>query len=201
MVSNMTAAKYKKILEEIMGDPRYQCGVQWGKPRRGHPEATIQAHILELESNLAVLEPKLSELETEKLRLLIHTHDTFKFDAQPGVSVTHPKNHATLASRFLAEFCKEVDLLNMVQYHDESYAIFRKLKPDGTFDSQRLLELMAKIRDWDLFMAFMVIDGCTRGKSAAPVEWIIRQSSGLVETRVNETWVIRHEKLPPAQNQ
>jgi len=99
----------RKIQENTRGDhgdPRYQCGVQWGKPRRGHPEATIQAHIQELESNLAVLEPKLSELETEKLRLLIHTHDTFKFDAQPGVSVTHPKNHATLASRFLAEFCK-----------------------------------------------------------------------------------------------
>jgi len=92
-----------------------------------------------------------------------------------------------------------VDLLNMMQYHDESYAIFRKLKPDGTFDSQRLLELMAKIRDWDLFMAFMVIDGCTRGKSAAPVEWIIHKASGLVETRVDQTWVIRHDKQSSAR--
>jgi hypothetical protein len=195
----MTATKYKKILEVIMADDRYQCGIRWGKPRRGHPEATIQAHIQELESNLALLEPKLSELETEKLRLLIHTHDTFKFDARPGVSVTHPKNHATLASRFLAEFCNEWDLLNMLQYHDESYAIFRKLTRDGAYDSQRLLELLVKIRDWDLFLAFIVIDGCTLGKSPTPVEWIIHKASGLVETRVDQTWVIRHDKQSSAR--
>lgn len=75
---------YEAILAEIMADERYQKNILWGFPRSGHPEGTIKAHIDELEENLEQLSPRLSTLESARIRLLIHTHDTFK--ARPKVA-------------------------------------------------------------------------------------------------------------------
>lgn len=183
---------YEAILAAIMADERYQKNIGWGFPRPGHPEGTVKAHIDELEENLETLGPRLSQLEISRIRLLIHTHDTFKGEAKSGVAVTNPHSHASLASRFLAEFCDEADLLNMVQFHDEHYAVFRKAKPDGSFDEVRLGELFLKIRDWDTFLAFVIVDGCTRGKTPAPVEWLMSKALGLVPTRIDPSWIIRH---------
>jgi hypothetical protein len=183
---------YEQILIEIMANERYQNGIRWGKPRSGHPEGTIAAHIAELEENLERLSSRLSGDESAKIRLLIHTHDTFKGEAKSGVALINPQSHASIACRFLAEFCDEADLLNMAQFHDEHYAIFWRIKPETGFDQDRLASLFARIRDWNLFLAFIVVDGCTKGKSANPVEWIIRQSAGFVESRVDESWIIRH---------
>src|SRR6516225_8855630 len=115
---------YQTILDAIIADPRYQRNLDWGKPRRGHPEGTVRAHIAELERNLDRLAPRLSEEEHGKLRLLIHTHDTFKGEAESGVAITDPRSHASLARAFLAGHCDDADLLAMVQYHDEPYALW-----------------------------------------------------------------------------
>ncbi len=64
--------------------------------------------------NLGVLRPKLSEEEYWKLKLLIHTRDTFKGESQPGVSITDPRSHASLARAFLTTHCDDADLLAMV---------------------------------------------------------------------------------------
>ena len=77
----------------------------------------MRAHIAELERNLEAFKAELSEDEYWKIRVLIHTHDTFKAEAEPGVSITHPRSHASLARAFLASLCDDADLLNMVQYH------------------------------------------------------------------------------------
>ena len=72
---------YAAILDAIRADPRYRKNLDWGEPREGHPEGTIRAHIEELERNLDRLRPKLSDEQVGALRLLIHTHDTFKPDS------------------------------------------------------------------------------------------------------------------------
>lgn len=192
---------YDELLARVMADERYQRGIRWGMPRRGHPEGTIKAHIDELEENLTLIGPRLTATEQAPIRLLIHCHDTFKGDAKSGVSTTNPRNHASLAARFLAEFCKDADLQNMVQFHDEHYAVFRKIKPDGSYDTQRLLNLFATIRDWNTFLPFVIVDGCTRGKTPTPVEWLIAQAEGMVETHVDLSWVVRHSKDPKGHNE
>ncbi|MFM7591784.1 MAG: hypothetical protein ACKO85_08315 [Isosphaeraceae bacterium] len=106
--------------------------------------------------------------------------------------MTNPRSHSSLASRFLAEFCDEADLLNMVQFHDEHYAVYRRAKPDGSFDEERLGNLLLKIRDWDTFLAFIIVDGCTRGKSSTPVEWLMSKALGLIPSRIDDSWIIRH---------
>src|SRR5207247_1564481 len=80
---------------------------------------------------LEAVKAELTESDYWKLRLLIHTHDTFKAEAEPGVSIMHPRSHVSLARAFLASFCDDADLLNMVQHHDEGYARWQQLRRKG----------------------------------------------------------------------
>ena len=166
---------FKTVFETIVSDPRYLGNLDWGESRPGHPEGTVRAHIEEIENNLEALRDRLSELDYWKLKILIHTHDTFKADAEPGVGITDPKSHASLARAFLESHCQDTDLLAMVQYHDEPYALWRQFKVKGKCNAQRLAALLANIRDWNLFLAFNIIDGCTEGKSREPLEWLFAE--------------------------
>src|SRR5687768_497601 len=167
-------------MERILADPRYQANLDWGQPRPGHPEGTVRAHIAELVVNLAALRPKLTDEEAIKLKLLIYTHDTFKRQADPGVAIAHPQSHASLARAFLAEFTSDADLLAMVQNHDEPFALFRQIKSRGAYNNDRLQALLEAIQDWDLFLAFLIIDGCTAGKSREPLRWLFSELTGKV---------------------
>ena len=43
---------YESVLDRIRADERYQRNLDWGRPRKGHPEGTVRRHIAELEHNL-----------------------------------------------------------------------------------------------------------------------------------------------------
>jgi len=49
----------------------------------------------------------------------------------------------------------------MVQYHDEPFALYRQYETRGKYNQDRLANLLNSIRDWNLFLAFSLIDGCT----------------------------------------
>ncbi len=174
-------ADYKSEFDAIMNDPRYQANLDWGKPRAGHPEATVRAHIAEIEQNLESIRGRLSETDYWKMKLLIHTHDTFKADAKRRVSITDPASHASLARRFLAEHCDDPDLHAMVQYHDEPFALWRQLAK-GNYDADRFSMLLSAIKDWNLFLAFNIVDGCTKGKGREPLRWFFKEVHGKVES-------------------
>lgn len=181
---------YSQVLQQIQADERYRRNLNWGKPRNGHPEGTISAHISELEQNLELLQPSLRDEEMLQLRILIHVHDTFKPDAQSGVPIEHPKSHASLARSFLSEFCPESDLLNMVQYHDEPYALWRQHYFRKRINEERFQALLNTIRDWDLFQAFLIIDGCTEGKSRLPLEWWFETSESSLDSRISAKTIL-----------
>jgi len=101
------------------------------------------------------------------LKLLIHTHDTFKGEAQQGVAITDHNSHASLARAYLQTFCDDPDLLAMVQYHDEPFALWRQFDAKGKYNQARFDALLSNIKDWNLFLAFNIIDGCTAGKDTA----------------------------------
>jgi hypothetical protein len=125
------AANYERIFREITGNAQYLKNLDWGEPRSGHPEGTIRAHIAELERNLEALRTKLSETEYWKLKILIHTHDTFKPQAQERAPISAPKSHASLARDFLASFRDDPDLLAMAQNHDVPYALWLRFRAQG----------------------------------------------------------------------
>jgi hypothetical protein len=181
---------YQEIFAAITRDPRYQRNLDWGKVRPGHPEGTIRAHIAELERNLERLREKLSETDCWRLKVLVHTHDTFKSEAQPGAPIAAPNSHASLARAFLAEFCDDADMLAMVQYHDEPFALWRQFKFKGRCNEERLTTLLASIRDWNLFLAFNIVDGCTEGKQRDPLRWLFRQVAQRVESTFTEADIL-----------
>lgn len=175
---------YQAAWQAATRDPRYLANLDWGKPRKGHPEGTIRAHIAELEQNLAALQSRLTDEEYWKLKLLIHVHDSFKPDALSGVPISHPNSHASLARAFLAEFCPDDDLLAMVQWHDEPYALWLQQRHKGIHSRERLEALLAAIRDWELFTAFLLIDNSTAGKDRAPLAWFFSLVEGRVPRRI-----------------
>jgi hypothetical protein len=173
---------YADIFAGLTRDERYLANLDWGQPRRGHPEGTVRAHIEELERNLARLRNRLSDEEYWKLRILIHTHDSFKAEAQAGVPIAHPRSHASLARAFLSEFCSDEDLLEMVQFHDEPFALYQRHEHRVSVDATRFEKLLAAIRDWNLFTAFLLIDGCTAGKDRGSLQWFFGEIGGRVES-------------------
>ena len=179
-----------KLLQAIQADERYRQNLEWGEPRNGHPEGTIRAHIQELEDNLEELQPLLLDGEAEQLRILIHVHDSFKPAAQPGVAITHDQSHASLARSFLAEFCSNTDLLNMVQFHDEPYALWRQHYFRGQVNQDRLRNLLSTIENWDLFHLFLIIDGCTAGKSREPLSWWFEQTKSAIESQISSSHLL-----------
>jgi hypothetical protein len=181
---------YRKAFAAVVCDPRYLANLDWGEARPGHPEGTVRAHIAEIEPNLERLRPKLSDDEYWKLKLLIHTHDSFKAESKPGVAITDPISHASLARAFLASHCDDGDLLAMVQYHDEPFALFRQFESKGKYNEDRFNALLKAIRDWNLFLAFNIIDGCTAGKSREPLQWLFREVEGKVESRFRAADII-----------
>ena len=181
---------YQEIFETITSDLRYQRNLDWSESRPGHPEGTVRAHIAEVDRNLETLRAKVSDSDYWRLRVLIHTHDTFKGEAERGVPITAPKSHASLARAFLAEFCGDTDMLAMVQYHDEPFALWRQFEAKGKVNQERLAELLTTIRDWNVFLAFNIVNGCTEGKDRAPLRWLFQQVAGRVQSQFTETDIL-----------
>ena len=195
---------YKAAFDAVQQDPRYQRNLDWGQSRAGHPEGSVRAHIAEIEPNLESLRHRLSETDYWKLKLLIHTHDTFKAESQRGVAITDPRSHASLAREFLASFCDDPDLLAMVQYHDEPFALWRQAESRGKCNVERLAALVQNIRDWNLFLAFNIIDGRTAGKSREPLKWLLHELHGKVESVFTDADILpesppRRVPAPPTQ--
>jgi hypothetical protein len=182
--------EYQKAFEAIQSDSRYQKNLDWGELRPGHPEGTVRAHIEEIEGNLETLRPLLSETEYWKLKLMMHTHDTFKGEAEPGVPIIDPRSHASIAREFQAGYCPDPDLLVMVQYHDEPFALWRQFEAKGKYNQDRLSALTNNIKDWDVFLAFNIIDGCTEGKSREPLHWFFKVVQEKVESRFTENNIL-----------
>lgn len=181
----------KEIVELVMADPRYQKNIEYGEPRSGHPEGKVKYHIAELEENLEKLAPRgISEEQYWKLKFLIHVHDTFKADSVPDSPILSPNSHASLAKKFAAEFTDDEDLLNMVQFHDVNFSLWKQFAATGSYDVQRLYDLLDTIRDWDLFLMFLIIDGSTEGKERSKLVWFLREVAKHKDTEVDETWML-----------
>lgn len=188
--NSLVIENLRTVFEGVRNDEVYALGTSWGKPRRGHPEATIAEHIKELEDNLDQMKWRFSDEDVWKLRILIHVHDTLKVHAMPRVPIEHPHSHASLAADFLEKYTDDVDLLNMVRYHDESFALYRQYDDKGCFDEERLDRLIERIKDWRLFLAFNIIDNCTRGKERDPLKWFISEVRKRIKTEVDDSWII-----------
>jgi len=181
----------KDILNKVKNDPRYLENIEYGEPRSGHPEGKVKAHIAELEENLERLASRISSEQYWKLQFLIHVHDTFKADALPDSPIVSPMSHASLAKKFASEFTEDADLLNMLQFHDVNFSLWKQFAATGSYDVDRFTALLDLIVDWDLFLIFLIVDGCTKGKDPKKLVWFIREVKSRKQTVIDETWILQ----------
>jgi len=180
----------REVILRIMADSRYQRNIEYGQPRLGHPEGKVRLHIMDLESNLEKLVQRgISNKDYWKLKFLIHVHDTFKAEAEHDVPILHPRSHATLAREYASEYTNDTDLLNILQFHDQNYILWKEFLRTGSYDKEDLNVLLDTIHDWDLFLMFTIIDGRTKGKDYSKLTWFIDEVRKYKTTIVDVSWV------------
>ena len=153
----------------VAADPELLEGLRWGKPRRGHPEGTVGAHVADLLSRIdQAAEPAGARAA---LRFIALVHDSQKHrvrDWQPRSGENH---HAMRARRLVEGYTRDEALLSAIELHDRPYALWRGLRRGGTLDERRFEDMIRRLPDLGLFVRFVELDGSTEGKSPEPVRW------------------------------
>jgi hypothetical protein len=186
----------KEIIDLIKADPRYRKNIKYGQPRSGHPEGKVEFHIEDLEANLeALLIKGISHEDYWKLKFLIHIHDSFKAEAINDVPVLDERSHATIAKKFAGNFINDTDLLNMIQFHDENYKLWQEYSQTGLLNNERFQSLLNTIENWDLFLMFIIIDGCVKGKDYSKLTWFINEVRKHKATIVDSSWILAQQNL------
>jgi HD domain len=154
----------------LTADPVLQEGLAWGKPRRGHPEGTVGAHVADL---LETIERwGESSKRREELRFLALVHDSLKYQVQHWRPKTGENHHAVRARRFAERYTDDERLLATIEQHDRPYNLWRKVRRRSRMDEQGFDEMIDRIPDLDLFLRFVELDGSTEGKTQEPIAWL-----------------------------
>jgi hypothetical protein len=154
----------------VSEDPELREGLAWGKPRKGHPEGSVGAHVADL---LATIERwRETGRRREELRFLALVHDSMKYRVKEWLPKVGENHHAVRARRFAERHTSDERLLATIELHDRPYALWRKMRRTGRADEQGLERMLERIPDRDLFMRFVELDGSSEGKRPEPIEWL-----------------------------
>jgi hypothetical protein len=154
----------------LLEDPVLLRGLAWGKPRRGHPEGTVGAHVADLLETI----DRWGETgeRREELRFIALVHDSLKYRVNNWLPRAGENHHATRARRFAERYIGDERLLAAIEQHDRPYNIWRKARRKGHTDDHAVNEMIDRIPDLDLFLRFVELDGSTEGKSHEPIRWL-----------------------------
>ena len=112
--------------QRLAGDPELLEGLAWGKPRKGHPEGSIGAHVADLLDRLDA--EGVQGEERARLRFIALVHDAFKNKVQEWRPRTGENHHAMRARRFAERYTDDERLLTTIELHDRPYGIWRKMR-------------------------------------------------------------------------
>jgi hypothetical protein len=150
----------------VWRDPVLLTGLAWGKPRRSHPEGSVAAHVGDLLE--AIEHWGETGRRRSELRFIALVHDSLKYRVanwRPKVGENH---HAMRARRYAERYTDDERLLATIEMHDRPYNLWRR-PPRGSFDERRLMRMVERIPDLDLFLRFLELDGSTEGKDPEPI--------------------------------
>lgn len=116
---NMKIITKNELEEKITSDLNYNDGIEWGKPRNGHPEGKVIFHVIDVLNN--VEKYYFNDLDYEKLRLIALIHDSFKNKVDNSKHKVGENHHAMIARRFAEKYINDIDILDVIELHDESY--------------------------------------------------------------------------------
>ncbi len=156
----------------IVSDPEWREGVRWGRPRRGHPEGGVLAHVHEVLAN--VERDAASPEQRARLRVIALVHDAFKSRVDRGRPKAGSNHHATIARRFAERHLDDAGVLAVIEHHDEPYAIWRRGDRTGDWEeadrrARALIDLLGG--DLDLFLSFYRADNATGDKTDEDLRW------------------------------
>ncbi len=169
-----------ELEERILREPEIVHGMSWGTPRYGHPEGEIWKHVLDILYNIDRLH--ISPEQRWKLRFIAYIHDTFKYKEHRGTPRDWTKHHSVYARKFAEQFTDDPILLDIIEYHDEAYYIWRlRALYDRVAESDERLEfLLDRIGvQRQLYYLFFKCDTTTGDKNPAPLKWFERYVAGI----------------------
>jgi hypothetical protein len=152
----------------LAGDPLLRAGLVWGRPRPGHPEGAVGAHVAAL---LRAIDEH-GDVRAD-LRFLALVHDAFKYRVSLDVAYSPDNDHAVLARRFAERYTSDPRLLTGLELHDEPYWIW---KTGGAHTD--LHALLRRIPDIGLFLRFVELDASTQGKDPGLLAWVRAATGG-----------------------
>jgi hypothetical protein len=166
-------APENELEQALIADPELREGLAWGRPRSGHPEGSVGAHV----ANLLETIDRWGETGQRRaeLRFLALVHDAFKLHVRRWLPKVGENHHAMRARRFAERYTTDERLLATIQHHDRPYALWRKLRRTGRVDEKALGRMLEGIPDLDLFVRFVELDGSTEGKKPGPIGWLRKE--------------------------
>ena len=158
-----------ELERRVVAQPELLEGLAWGEPRASHPEGAVGTHVGHL---LEALDRSgASGEERDLMRFMAIVHDAFKYQVRERLPRVGENHHAMRARRFAQRFTDDERLLVAIELHDRPYALWRKMKRRGKLDERGFERMIRRIRDPELFLRFIELDGSTEGKRPEPITW------------------------------
>lgn len=166
-----------ELEKQILSDPIFIKGVLYGKERPGHPEGQVVLHIRDIFRNIDKCQYVTPKQRT-KLRLIALFHDTCKFQVNYDLPRIGDNHHSKLAYEFAKKYITDVDILNVIKYHDDAYNIWKRSYKRNEWEKgeKDLLKLLSKITDINLYEWFYFCDNSTGNKEQNDFDWFIKIS-------------------------
>jgi hypothetical protein len=159
-----------ELERRVSADPVLLEGLAWGKPRGGHPEGTVGAHVADLMETIERWEetgPRRSDL-----RFLALVHDSLKYQVNDWRPKTGENHHAVRARRFAQRYTADERLLATIELHDRPYNLWKRMRRRRRLNPDVFDAMLERIPDLDLFVRFVELDGSTEGKRGEPIAWL-----------------------------
>jgi hypothetical protein len=145
-------------------------GLAWGRPRAGHPEGSVGAHVADLLAMIDESEQRGSSWH--ELRFVALVHDSRKVAVQAWLPKRGENHHAMRARRLAERYVEDERLLATIELHDRPYSIWRAIARGSRAPERALERLLERIPDHGLFLRFVELDGSTVGKRPEPIDWL-----------------------------
>jgi hypothetical protein len=160
----------------VAGDPELVAGLAWGRPREGHPEGSVGAHVAELLQTLERWGERGSR--RSQLRFVALVHDALKYRVRGWMPKAGENHHAMRARRFAEQYTDDERLLATIELHDRPYAIWRRMRRRRRRSERALGRMLERIPDPALFVRFVELDGSAEGKNPEPIRWLREELRG-----------------------